>query len=138
MNNQKTQSQVQVQPQNNLMMNAHYQQQQNMQVLNQGSAQLIERRSSGDGVRSNTRSFERRQTNVVFNYNAGQQSQMQPQPRVNNQLPQQIIHQHPPQQQPRSASLSPVPISIPQPQTPPPQIPPQQQQKLPVVTTQHI
>lgn len=88
-----------------------------MQVVERNGSQG--RGNSGD-VRADTRSLERRQTNVVFNYNVGQVG-VQTKNRVNQQIIQQVPHQGV-----RSASLSPVPIStmqppaIPKPQLQPP------------------
>lgn len=111
----KNQSQMHIQQQNGVV--AHYQQQPNVQVVERNGSQG--RENSGE-VRANTRSLERRQTNVVFNYNVGPVG-VQTQNRVNQQIIQQVPHQGV-----RSASLSPVPIStmppslIPKPQLQPP------------------
>jgi hypothetical protein len=93
-----------IQQQNGVV--AHYQQQPIVQVAERNGSQG--RGNSGE-VRANTRSLERRQTNVAFNYNVGQVG-VQTQNRVNQQIIQQVPHQGV-----RSASLSPVPISTMQP-----------------------
>ncbi len=100
----KNQSQVHIQQQNGVM--AHYQQQPNVQIVERNGSQG-QRGNSGE-VRGNSRSLERRQTNVVFNYNVSQVGVQQ------NRVIQQMIQQAP-QQGVRSASLSPVPISVMQP-----------------------
>jgi hypothetical protein len=110
----KNQSQMHIQQKNGVV--AHYQQQPNVQVVESNGSQG--RGNSGE-VRENTRSLERRQTNVVFNYNVGQVG-AQTQNRVNQQIIQQVPHQGV-----RSASLSPVPISTIQPPAiPKPQLQP--------------
>jgi len=62
---------------------------------------------SFDIIRANTRSLERRQTNVVFNYNTQGNTQniVSKQSQFVSQPPNQVIQQRP-------ASVSPVPLSM--------------------------